>query len=143
MEINYILFLIISSILGFLFIYKYIGLNYTSKEIFGSVLSIEYAWFSCLAIIGIGKKYFDHNYNFTEFMRRKSYGIYVFHYLFLSSCAYYLNKYNNLSPFYHYILVGASSFIGSVVLFEIMSKIPFIRWSVLGMSNSIKKNKNI
>ena len=143
LEKNGVYFLIISSAFCFLFIFKYNGLNYTSKEIFGSILSIGYAWFSCLALIGIGKKFFDKNYNFTEFMRRKSYGIYIFHYLFLSSCAYYLNKYSNLSPFFHYILVGASSFIGSIVLFDIMSKIPFIRWSVLGMSNSIKKNKNI
>ena len=87
---NYIFFLFTATVFGILFIYKYNGENYASKEIFGSILSIGYAWFSCLTIIGIGKKFFDKEYKFTIFMRKKSYGIYVFHYLFLSASAYYL-----------------------------------------------------
>ena len=143
LEINYIYFFIISFIFGVLYINKYNGLNYALKEIFGSVLSIGYAWFSCLAIIGIGKKFFDSEYKFTLFMRKKSYGIYVFHYLFLSSSAYYLKKYSNFYPFIQYILVCLSSFIGSIFLFDIMKKIPYFRWLVLGIDNSNKKNKII
>ena len=74
-------------------------------------------------------------------MRKKSYGIYIFHYLFLSSSAYYLHEYTKLYPVFHYIIVGLCSFIGSILLFNIMSKIPFIRWSVLGLINSKKKIK--
>ena len=143
LELNYIYLLIISLIFGVLYINKYNGMNYALKEIFGSTLSIGYAWFSCLAIIGIGKKHFNSEYKFTIFMRKKSYGIYVFHYLFLSSSAYYLNKYSNFYPFIQYIIVSFSSFIGSIILFDVMEKIPYIRWCVLGIDYSIKKNKNI
>ena len=143
LEINYIYLLIISFIFGVLYINKYNGLNYALKEIFGSVLSIGYAWFSCLTILGIGKKFFDSEYKFTLFMRKKSYGIYVFHYLFLSSSAYYLKEYSNFYPFIQYILVCISSLIGSIFLFDIMKKIPYIRWCVLGIDDSNKKNKII
>ena len=139
LELNYIYLLIITFIFGFLFIHKYNGDNYASKEIFGSILSIGYAWVSCLTILGIGKKFFNKEYQFTVIMRKKSYGIYIFHYLFLSSSAYYLHEYTKLYPVFHYIIVSLCSFIGSILLFNIMSKIPFIRWSVLGLINSKKK----
>ena len=139
LESNYILLTCISIIFGILYIYKYFGENYALKEIFSSFLSVSYSWFACLSIIGIGKLFFDKEYKFTKIMKEKSYGIYVFHYLFLSSTAYYLHKFTNLHPFINYILVGFSSFLGSIILFEIMSKIPFINWCVLG----INKNKNL
>ena len=137
LEANYLFLVVMSIILGILFTYKYCGENYASKEIFGSILSISYAWFTCLSLLGIGKKYFDKEYKFTKFMKENGYGIYVSHYLFLSSTAYYLHKYTNLYPFIQYILVGISSFLGAIILFKIMSKIPYINWCVLG----ITKNK--
>ena len=133
LEMNYIYLLIISLIFGFSFVYKYNGLNYSSNEIFGSILSMGYSWFSCLTLLGIGKKLFDNEYKFTIFMRKKSYGIYVFHYIILSAVGYYLRKYSNFCPLIQYILVGFSCFFGSILLFEIISKIPILRWCVLGI----------
>ena len=130
---NYIYLLIISIIFGDLYLYKYYGENYSSIEIFGSVLSIGYGWFCCLTILGIGKKYFNEEYKFTEYMRKKSYGIYAFHYICLSATAYYLHIYTNFSPLIQYIICGISCFAGSIILFNIMSKIPYIRWLVLGI----------
>lgn len=141
LESNYIFLICMSIILGTLFTYKYYGENYALKEVFSSSLSVSYSWFASLSILAIGKLFFDKEYKFTKFMKEKSYGIYIFHYLFLSSTAYYLHKYTHLVPLFHYLLVGCSSFIGSILLFQIMSKIPFINWCVLGISKN--KNKNI
>ena len=141
LEVNYIFLLFISIIFCVLYIFLNYGKNFADKEVFSSKLSIGYAWFSCLTILGIGKKFFDKEYKFTIFMKKNSYGIYVFHYLFLSSTAYYLNKYTDLCPFIQYVLVGISSFLGAILLFNIMSKIPYIRWFVLGINNSTKKEK--
>ena len=139
LETNYIFLTLMSLIFGVLYIYKYLGTNYASKEIFGSILSITYAWFTCLSVLGIGKKFFNKEYKFTKFMRKYSYGIYVFHYLFLSSIAYYLHEYTNLYPCIQYIIVCFSSFFGAIILYSIMSKIPFIRWCVLGISTNKRK----
>ena len=134
LELNYIFLVLLSIIFGVSFICKYFGENYASKEIFGSKLSISYCWFTCLSILGIGKKFFDKEYKFTKFMKKNSYGIYLFHYLFLFSTAYYLHKYTNFYPFIHYIMICISSFIGSILLYSVMSKIPYIRFLVLGIS---------
>ena len=139
-ESNYILFSILSFIFGFLYISKFYGEDYTSKEIFGNILSILYSWFTSLSIFGIAKKFFDREFIFTKFMKDKSYGIYIFHYLILTSTAYYLYNYTKLGPIFQYILVLCSSLIGSILLFEIISKIPFINWLVLGITNK-KINK--
>ena len=139
LESNYIFLSFISIILGISYIYKYYGQNYALPEIFGSVLSVSYSWFMCLTILGIGKKFYDKEYSFTKFMRKYSYGIYIFHYLFLSSTAYYLHKYTKLYPLIQYVVVTISSFIGSILLYSIMSKIPFIRWCVLGISDNKRK----
>ena len=42
-----------------------------------------------------------------------------------------------LAPVIVYLLVAIAAFAGSYLLYEIMSRIPFIRWCVLG----IKKEK--
>ena len=133
LESNFFIFLVISIICGILFISKFYGEDYSSKEVFGSFLSISYSWSTCLTILGIGKKYFDKEYIFTKFMKKNSYGIYIFHHLFISSTAYYLHIYTNFIPFIQYILVCFSSFFGSIILFNIMSKIPFINWCVLSI----------
>ena len=143
LESNYKFLMCISITLGILYAYKYYGKNYAKKEIFSSCLSVSYSWFTCLSILGIGKIFFDKEYRFTKYMKEKSYGIYIFHYLFITFTAYYLKKYCNFVPLIHYLLVGCSSFIGPILLFEIISKIPFINWCILGISNNKNKNKKI
>jgi hypothetical protein len=45
----------------------------------------------------------------------------------------------SLAPIIVYLLVTIAAFAGSYLLYEIMSRIPFLRWSVLGIK---KKNKS-
>lgn len=137
---NSFILLIIDVILGFFFTYKYFGEDFTANQVFTGPLSICYSWVSCLTIFGIGKKYFNKEYAFTRFMRKKSYGIYVFHYLFITLAAYYLNIYSSLNLLYKYILVGLSGIFGSMIIYEIVFKIPYINWIVLGISQK-KINK--
>ncbi|MBQ9604474.1 MAG: acyltransferase, partial [Firmicutes bacterium] len=66
-----------------------------------------------------------------------SYGLYVFHYLPLSACAYLLTKYAALPPLPVYILVLLSGLFGGLLLEELICRIPFLRFAVLG----IKKKK--
>ena len=132
--------LVISCFLCGIFCYLYREKNFALPETFNSPLSVSYSWFACLTIIAIGKKFFNKNNKFTDFMRKKSYGIYVFHYLFISSSAYYLHKYTNFCPLNKYFIICFLGFFGSIVIFEIISRIPIIRWCVLGIVD--KKNKN-
>ena len=73
----------------------------------------------------------------TDWMAGKSFGLYVFHYLPLSAVALLLTRTTTLPPVIIYLLTGIAAFLGAYLLFEIISRIPFFRWAVLG----IKKKK--
>ena len=84
------------------------------------------------------KKWGGFKNRFTEWMCKKSWGLYVFHYLMIALSAYYLRKYCPfLAPFVVYLIVAVAGFFGAYLLNEIISRIPVIRWCVLG----IKKEK--
>lgn len=115
----------------------YWGQNYATSPVVNSPLSVAYLWLACLAITGLFKRYGNRTCPFAAFMNRKSWGLYIFHYLPLSACALLLTNYTDLPPLWIYILTGAAAFAGAIALYEILSRIPLIRFCVLG----IQKNK--
>ena len=66
-------------------------------------------------------------------MNRKAWGLYLFHYLPLAVCAWYLHLYTKLSPVSMYLLVGVAAFGGALILYEIIRRIPVLRWCVCGI----------
>ena len=73
-------------------------------------------------------------------MSSKSWGLYIFHYLPIAATAFYLKKYlPNLAPLVVYLLTAAAGFAGAIVLYEIISRIPVLRWCVLGIQGERKK----
>lgn len=129
--------ILLSVILAGVYLYTHFGDNYAENPTFNSVPAILYAWSACLAILGSAYKWYNRKTEFSAFMTKRSYGLYVFHYLPLSASAYLLTKYADLPPVLIYLTVLICGFAGGLIMYEIMSRIPFIRWAVLG----IKKNK--
>ena len=102
------------------------------------VTACVYCWFAVLAILALMKKYGDKADLLTKWMMKRSWGLYIFHYLPLAVTAYYLNRYaSNLPVGVVYMSVGVSAFGGAFVLDALIGRIPIIRWCVLG----IKKEK--
>ena len=63
-------------------------------------------------------------------------GIYVFHYLPIAVSAWYLRKdVPQMPAVFVYLLVAVSGFAGALILYEIIRRIPVIRWCVLGITN--------
>ena len=54
-------------------------------------------------------------------------------YLPLSACAWYLHLYISLPPLVMYLLVCSSAFAGAIILYEIIRRIPVLRWCVCGI----------
>jgi peptidoglycan/LPS O-acetylase OafA/YrhL len=78
---------------------------------------------------------------FTRQMNKKSWGLYIFHYLPLSMTAWYLHIYAvGLPAVCHYVMTLVAGFAGGILLYEIVSRIPILRWCVLGIK---KENKNV
>lgn len=123
--------------LAFVYLYFYYGQNYAQSPAVNCPLAVAYAWIACLAVLGCGKQWGNQTGRFASFMAKKSFGLYVFHYLALSAAAYILTKYTQVIGGIVYIITAAAAFGGGFLLYEIISKIPVIRWCVLG----IKKGK--
>lgn len=94
--------------------------------------------FSVLGVIAgivfVVMKWGNFENKFSVFMNKNSWGLYVFHYFPLAVSAWYLHIYApELAPVIVYVLVAISAFVGAYVINAVVSRIPFVRWALLGM----------
>ena len=123
----------IAAVLGTAFCIVNFGGQYADAPANRTLLFTSYAWFMSLAILGFGAKYLDFQNDFTSWMSRHSWGLYVFHYLGISAVGLYIGKPGLLHPAITYILALIAGFAAGYLLYEIISRIPFFRWAVLGI----------
>lgn len=128
------LLLTMSAVLCVFFCRYSFGKNYADAPVNRSVLFISYSWIGCLAILGGFARYADFENELTRWMNRHSFGLYVFHYLGISAVALFVAKPGMLEPLFIYILSLSAGFIFGYLLWEIISRVPFFRWAVLGIS---------
>ena len=81
-----------SGVLGAAFCARYFGEVYADNPVYRSVLFVTYGYFACLAIFGGMAKYCDFSNRFTRWMSKRSFGLYVFHYLGISSVALFVAR---------------------------------------------------
>lgn len=122
------------------YVYVYFGENYAEAPVVNSPFSIAYGWVAILAIFAGMKRWGDRTNGFADWMAKKSFGLYVFHYLPLAAVAYWLNKCTEVSALPSYLLSTVAAFGGGFLLYEIVSRIPLLRWCVLGIK---KRGKNV
>ena len=134
------LFIGAAILLAVVYIAIHFGDNYAVMPTVSSIPAVAYGWMACLAILAAMKKWGNSSPKFASAMSKRSFGIYVFHYLPLSATAYLLHKYTSFSAIPSYLLVALAAFVGSIVLYEVISRIPLIRWCVLGIK---KEKKNV
>lgn len=108
------------------------GQDNTSPHYLGSPLNCLYGWLTCLAMMAWFKARFDRTSAFAGYMTRSSFGIYIVHYLVIASLGYMMKQYTQLPPWAMYVILAAAVFTLSPLLYEILRRIPFIRWCVLG-----------
>ncbi len=116
---------------------SYFGDNYADKPINRGFLYTLDAYVGSLAVLSGMARFGDVSNSFTKWMSGHSFGLYVFHYLGISSVALIFGKTGLLSASVCYILSLLAGFIFGYGLYAIFSRIPFFRWAVLG----IKKEK--
>lgn len=133
MEKNWIIFTVLGVVSCIIFTCLYWGESYPDHIVLDTVMCNVYAWFGTLGVLAFMKKWGDFENSFSKWMASKSWGIYVFHYLPIAVSAWYLTQLVNMPAVLVYLLVTVSGFAGSIILYEIISRIPFIRWCVLGI----------
>ena len=135
---NHAILLIISGvavciIFSILYFVVYGGMNYADKPVNRGPLYAACAYLGSLAMLGGMARFGDFGNSFTKWMSRKSFGLYVFHYLGISSVALFIAKTGLLPAAVCYLLSLAAGFVFGYGLYEIISRIPFFRWAVLGI----------
>ncbi len=138
LEQNRILLSFLGVASGVLFVIMYWGQSYPDHEVLDTFVCNLFAWLGTLGVLAFMKKWGGFENRFANWMKKRAFGLYVFHYLPIAVSAWYLKMYApQLSPVFIYLLVGISGFGGAFILNGVIRKIPVIRWCVLG----IKKEK--
>lgn len=97
-----------------------------------------FAWIAVIAVLAFMKKWGDISNTLTRWMAAKSWGLYLFHYLFIVMTAYYLTMYTKLPAVLLYLFVAAAGFAGAYLAYEIIRRIPVLRWIVCGIGGKKK-----
>ena len=108
-------------------------MNYADKPVNRGLLYVACAYLGSLAMLSGMARFGDYCNSFTKWMSRKSFGLYVFHYLGISSVALFIAKPGLLPAAVCYLLSLLAGFVFGYGLYEIISRIPFFRWAVLGI----------
>ena len=114
------------------------GQDNTSPAYMSSPLNCLYGWLMCLALMGWFQARFDRTGSFAGYMTRSSFGLYIVHYLVIASLGYMMKLYTPLCPWEMYLILTVAVFTLSPLLYEILRRIPVVRWCVLGEKKSGK-----
>lgn len=130
--------LLVAIVLAVLYPALHYGDNYAVMPIVNCIPAVAYGWTACLAILGGMKKWANTMPKSALFFSKRSFGLYVFHYIPLSAAALALRRFTNLPALPIYLLTALAAFAGGFLLYEIIRRIPVLRWCILG----IKKEKS-
>ena len=86
----------------------YWGRPYAEHSVLDTPLCSLFAWIAVIAALAFMKKWGDISNTLTRWMAAKSWGLYLFHYLFIAMTAYYLNMYTKLPAALLYLFVAAA-----------------------------------
>jgi surface polysaccharide O-acyltransferase-like enzyme len=96
----------------------------------------------CLAMMGLFRARWDCTDAFSGYMTRSSYGIYIVHYLPVAAFGYMMKTYTQMPPVAMYLILAVAVFTLSPLLYEIIRRIPLVRWCVLGEKKTARAPKN-
>ena len=86
----------------------------------------------CLAMMAWFKARFDRTSPFATYMTKTSFGLYIVHYLVVASLGYMMKNYTQLPPWAMYVILAVAVFTLSPLLYEILHRIPVVKWCVFG-----------
>ena len=124
--------MVVAVIAGIVLVVTTFGQNNTTPQYLASPLNCLYGWMMCLALMGWFKAKFDRTGRFATYMTRSSFGLYIVHYLVIASLGSMMYFYTQLPPVAMYAILTIAVFTLSPLLYEVIHRIPFLRWCVFG-----------
>lgn len=113
-------------------LFLYGGTNFTEPECLQSFAVNLYLWAAVLAVIGWGRKYGGGTGRFAAYMKKAGFGVYILHYPVLTVVCYFLRYPGGFPAAVNYLIAAAGGFALTLILYEILRRIPVIRFLVLG-----------
>ena len=95
-------------------------------------LAAPFAWAAVLAAFACMKRWGDRTGPLPAWLGKRSFGLYVLHYLPLAAAAWGMDRFLCLPAPVCYLLAAAAAFGGGYGLNALISKAPVLRWCVLG-----------
>ncbi len=123
------------------FVRMYYGVDYSSPAVLQGFVCSLYCWAMVLGLFGAFKRWCNHISPFASYMTRSSFGLYIVHMTVCTSACLWL-KGTDLPLWAIYSLALIATIVGSVVLWEVMSRIPLIRWCVFGIKGKPQPLRN-
>ena len=136
---RYLTFSILAVIWSVYFCVCNYGADYTSPAVLQSFSCNMYCWAMVLALWGIFKRRYDCTTSFSQYMTRSSYGLYIVHMTVCTASCLWL-KSTALPLWLIYTLALIATIAGSVVLWEVLRRIPFLRWCMFGIKRETHLN---
>lgn len=131
------IFTVLAIVFCTLFTVMYWQQPYAEAVVLETFMCNMFAWFGTLGVLAFMKRWGNFENSFSIFMSKKSWGLYLFHYLPIAMVAYYLSKVS-APAIICYLLCAIASFAGSYLLYEVFSRIPFLRWCICGIGGKKK-----
>ena len=118
---------------GVFYARAYCGSDYTSADCLQNPLTNLYLWSAVLAVIGCGRTYFNRETAATRYLARAGFGVYILHYPVLMLAGFGLTQYLDLPAAGNYVLALAAELFGSFAAYELIRRVPLVRFAVLGV----------
>lgn len=116
---------------------EFYGGDYTSPEAVQGLWCGLYCWAMTLFMLGAAKRWADRTTPLAGYLTRSSFGVYVVHMTICTASCLWL-KTSGLPVWAIYLVALVVTFVGSFALWELLRRIPFVRYCVLGISKSRK-----
>ena len=137
---RWFVFAVPAAVCGTAFTVRYYGQNYADAPVNRTLLYCFFAYLMSVAVLGLRARYLDFTGPFCSWMAKKSFGLYVFHYLGISAVGLFIAKPALMPSRAVYALSLLAGFGGALVLNEVISRLPFFKWAVLGIRKERKKD---
>lgn len=128
------LFLTIGIAADIAYIIKDYGSYYASNEVQNDPVAVAAAWFMVLGILGMAQHVLNFSSPFTAYMNKAGWGIYIIHINVMLLTNTLLQPIAGTVPMcVIYLIELVAAFGASILLWEILRRIPVVRWLLLGI----------
>ena len=115
------------------FVHMHYGVDYSAPAVLQGFVCSLYCWAMVLGLFGAFKRWCNRTSPFASYMTHSSFGLYIVHMTVCTSACLWL-KGADLPLWTIYSLALIATFVGSIVLWEVLRRIPFVRWCMFGIN---------